>query len=95
MQCLWVHYDNQERFGYKWFFKLLLIKVYFSTIATGIFLCHYVIEIMRYSMKQDIEFLAWWNVDPSIVIDARYATVNNFIGQVLYPDDKLKMSLCT
>lgn len=38
---------------------------------------------------QEVEFLALRDVDPSIVIDARYATANNFTGHVLYPHDEL------
>lgn len=43
----------------------------------------------KQSMTNDVKFLAIRDVDPSIVIDVRYATTNNFTGKVLYPNDEM------
>lgn len=73
---------------------IIMNKQYPIIITISILLCHCALESKRSLMKhdvelQDVEFLALRDFDPSIVIDTRYATTNNFTGQVLYPHDEL------
>ncbi|MBZ0181050.1 MAG: M15 family metallopeptidase [Melioribacteraceae bacterium] len=51
----------------------------------------YIFFLAVVSAQVDTTIVYLGSIDSSIVMDVKYATINNFVGKVLYPTDKVYM----